>query len=134
MWQNTELTPKGDDVKLIARWKHAPDMIGTPTPPLLTGHPKPGTEYDPIVHRYTPLDWVYHVSIRHIDNGAELWFILMNVGKYRFMPTFPIIAHSLDGYRHYLLLVLSLNNSTSVFTFHKASNFCLFCYDTRNNL
>ncbi len=28
VWRNKDLTPKGEDVKLITRWKHVPDMIG----------------------------------------------------------------------------------------------------------
>ncbi len=28
MWRNKELTPKVEDVKLITRWKHMPNMIG----------------------------------------------------------------------------------------------------------
>ncbi len=32
------------------------------------------TWYDPIVHRYTYLDWVYQVPVNHIGNGAGLWF------------------------------------------------------------
>ncbi len=28
VWRNKELTPKGEDVKLITQWKHVPHRIG----------------------------------------------------------------------------------------------------------